>query len=102
MRWLLLYVLLSSPAYASTVPQFTRGTMTSRTESSTTVTENIVIENYSTGTSYTMSGHNIQWQGVPGPGTTYTQLTPGLATRTTLTRVTDIQSTTTSMSVFTQ
>ena len=115
MRWLLLCVLLSSPAYASTVPQFTRGTMTSRTESSTTVTENIVIENYSTGTSYTMSGHNIQWQGVPGPGTTYTQvtpgaatqfsetvLTPGLATRTTLTRVTDIKSTTTSMSVFTQ
>ncbi len=89
--------------------------MTSRTESSTTVTESYVIENYSTGTSYTMSGHNIQWNGVPGPGTTYTQvtpgaatqfsettLTPGLATRTTIDRVTQIESVTNSISVFTQ
>ncbi len=115
MRWLLLYVLLSSPAYASTVPQFTRGTMTSRTEASSTVSETIVIQNYSTGSSYTMSGHNIQWNGVPGPTANYTQVVPGAATQfsatslgpglastTTIERTTTVESVTNSVSVFTQ
>ena len=115
MKWLILCFLLTSPAYASTVPQFTRGTMTSRTEASSTVSETIVIENYSTGSSYTMSGHNIQWNGTPGPGTSYTMVTPGAATQfsetsllpglasvTTINRTTTIESVTTSTSVFTQ
>ena len=115
MRWLLLCFLLTSPAYASTVPQFTRGTMTSRTEASSTVSETIVIENYSTGTSYTMSGHNIQWTGAPGVNANYTQVTPGAATQfsatslgpglastTTINRTTTVESVTTSTSVFTQ
>ena len=96
-------------------PSFTRGTMTSRAESTTTVVEAYEITEYSTGTSYTMSGTNIQWQGTPGPGVNYTQVTPGAATQfsesylgpgiastTSMTRTTTIDSVVTSQSVFTQ
>lgn len=96
-------------------PSFTRGTMNSRTESTTTVTETYEIVEYSTGSSYTMSGTNIQWQGQPGVDTVYTQIIPGAATQfsetvlgpgiskeTNFTRTTVIDSVTTSVSVFTQ
>ena len=105
---------MSSPANAMT-PSFTRGTMNSRTESTTTVTETYEIVEYSTGSSYTMSGTNIRWNGTPGVDTVYTQIEPGAATQfsetylgpgisstTNFTRTTEIQSLTTSVSVFTQ
>ena len=113
---LFLGMLHGAAAKANTVtPSFTRGTMTSTTESFTTVTENFVINEYSTGNSYTMSGTNIKWDGPPRVGANYTQhkpgratsfsesiLVPGLSSTTNLSRTTTIQSTTTSISVFTQ
>ena len=111
-----LLFLFHGTAHANSVtPSFTRGTMTSETTSFTTVTENFVINEYSTGNSYTMSGTNITWDGPPRAGANYTQLipgettqfsetvlTPGLHSTTNLTRTTTIQSTTVSTSVFTQ
>jgi len=115
MKFFLLFLLAcASPAQAMT-PSFTRGTMNSRTESSTTVTEAYEIVEYSTGTSYTMTGMNIQWEGQPGPDAIYSQidssaatqfsetyLGPGIASTTNFTRTTTIDSVTTSISVFTQ
>ena len=104
-----------SEAKANTVPNFTRGTMTSHTESSTTMTETFRIVEHSTATSYTMTGTNIQWTGTPGLDTGYTQsipgattqfsetyLGPGISSITDLTRTTTTLSTTDSISVFTQ
>ena len=106
---------LTQPVHANVTPSFTRGTMTSNTESTTTVTETYNIVEYSTGTSYTMSGTNITWEGTPTVDTEYTQLVPGLSTQfsesylgpgvskeTQLTRTTTITSITNSVSVFTQ
>ena len=112
--FLLLLLVCAAPAQAVT-PSFTRGTQNSRTESTTTVTETYEIVEYSTGTSYTMTGQNITWQGNPGVDTNYSQLVPGAATQfsetvlgpgisstTNFTRTTTIESVTTSISVFTQ
>ena len=103
------------PANANTVPNFTRGTMTSHTESSTTITETFKIVEYSTASSYTMTGQNIAWTGTPGLETSYSQVIPGCATQfsesylgpgiasvTDLTRTTTTMSVTDSISVFTQ
>jgi len=111
---LLLGTLHGATANAMT-PSFTRGTQNSRTESTTTVTETYEIVEYSTGSSYTMSGTNIQWEGQPGVDTVYTQIIPGAATQfsetilgpgvsseTSFTRTTVVDSVTTSVSVFTQ
>ena len=113
-----LFVLLffmGSPVLASSVPTFTRGTMTSRTESFTRVTESYNIIDYTTGSSYTMTGVNITIPSSPSLGASYTQTTPGIATQfsesylgpgiareTNFTRTTEIQSVTDSVSVFTQ
>ena len=115
MRALLIIIsVLGTPAMAA-VPTFTRGTMTSRTESFTTVTEQYNIVEYSTGNSYTMTGNNVTITGTPGLNATYRQTTPGMATQfseshlgpgvsrvTNFTRTTTIQSTTDNLSVFTQ
>ena len=103
------------PASANTTPMFTTGTSNSRTESTQTITETFVIVEYSTGQSYTMSGTNIAWDGVPRPGANYHQinpnqafqfsetlLEPGITKETNLVRVTEIQSITNTTSVFTQ
>ena len=113
-----LFVLLffmSTPALASSVPTFTRGTMTSRTESFTRVSETYNIVDYTTGSSYTMTGINISIPGSPSVNTNYSQTIPGAATQfsesylgpgmareTNFTRITEIQSVTESTSVFTQ
>ena len=104
----------ATPAQAMT-PSFTRGTQNSRTESTTTVTETYEIVEYTTGSSYTMTGTNVQWNGIPGVDATYSQIEPGAATQfsetvlgpgvsstTNFTRTTTIDSVTTSISVFTQ
>jgi hypothetical protein len=116
MRITLLFLLLAwAPAAHAMTPSFTRGTQTSRTESTTTISEAYEIVEYSTGTSYTMSGTNIQWSGKPRIDAGYSMVLPGAATQfsetvmgpgvtseTNFTRETVIESVTVSTSVFTQ
>jgi hypothetical protein len=100
---------------ASVVPNFTTGTVTSETTSRTEVTEVINVVEYSTATSYTVSGTNINIPSSPSPGTNYTiveqgapfqfsetHMTPGISSVTDMTRTTVTDSFTTSISVFTQ
>jgi hypothetical protein len=107
---------ICTPAYAeSVVPNFTRGTINATTESTTRIVETIRQVEYSTGTSYTVSGTNINIPGTPSPGANYTimnqgapfqfsetYLGTGIAKETWIDRTTETNSTTTSMSVFTQ
>ena len=107
---------ICTPAYAeSVVPNFTRGTINATTESTTRIVETIRQVEYSTGTSYTVSGTNINIPGTPRQGASYTimnqgapfqfsetYLGTGIAKETWLDRTTGQQSTTTSVSVFTQ
>ena len=107
---------VSSPALANTVvPNFTRGTINATTESTTKIVETIRQVEYTTGTSYTVTGTNINIPGTPAPGTNYsimtqgapfqfseTTLGPGVAKETWIDRTTETNSTTTSISVFTQ
>ena len=105
-----------SPSLAeSVVPNFTRGTINATTESTTKVIETIRQVEYTTGTSYTVTGTNINIPGTPQQGANYsimnqgapfqfseTYLGPGVAKETWIDRTTETQSTTTSISVFTQ
>ena len=107
---------ICTPAYAnSVVPNFTRGTINATTESSTKIIETIRQVEYTTGTSYTVTGTNINIPGSPSYGQSYsiinqgapfqfseTTLGPGVAKETWIDRTTETQSTTTSISVFTQ
>tara|TARA_R100000231_G_scaffold19759_3_gene19585 strand:+ start:4104 stop:4505 length:402 start_codon:yes stop_codon:yes gene_type:complete len=65
--------MLASPADAvPVVPNFTQGSMTSTTETTSTVTETINSMDYSTGWTYSVSGTNIQHDGTsmsPDTGT---------------------------------
>tara|TARA_R110002050_G_scaffold99404_1_gene206060 strand:+ start:2431 stop:2778 length:348 start_codon:yes stop_codon:yes gene_type:complete len=115
MRWLFL-LLIASPAHAaSVIPNFTSGTITSETTSRTEVTEIMNVIEYSNATSYTASGTNITFSGVPSIGAGYsivvpgqafqfseTMMTPGIASESSIQRTTIIDSTTNSISVFTQ
>ena len=68
MRWLLLLLLSAPAAHAvPVIPNFTQGTMTSHTETTSKVTETIVSENYSTGFEYSASGVNIAPSGAINP-----------------------------------
>lgn len=103
-------------AQARTVtPNFTTGTVTSETTTRTEVTEVINVVEYSTATSYTVTGTNINIPENPGPGANYTQInpgeafqfsetimTPGISSVTDMSRTTVTDSFTTSISVFTQ
>jgi hypothetical protein len=107
---------ICTPAMANTVvPNFTRGTINATTESTTKVIETIRQVEYATGTSYTVTGTNINIPGTPQQGANYsimnqgapfqfseTYLGPGVAKETWIDRTTETQSTTTSISVFTQ
>ena len=107
---------ICTPAYAeSVVPNFTRGTITATTESTTKVIETIRQVEYTTGTSYTVTGTNINIPGTPQQGANYTimnqgapfqfsetYLGPGVAKETWIDRTTETQSVTNSVSVFTQ
>ena len=108
--------MLCSPVQAaSVVPNFTRGVVTSETRTTQTITEIIRSTEYSTGSSYTVSGTNINIPDNPGLGTNYTQINPGaafqfsethlgpgIATETYIDRTTTTESFTNSISVFTQ
>lgn len=107
---------LTQPSAAeSVVPNFTRGTVTSTTNTKTQYRETIRQIDYTTGTSYTVSGNNINIPGTPAPGMNYTiqnqgqpfQFTetilgPGIAKETWIERETIQESVTNSLSVFTQ
>lgn len=107
---------ICTPAMANTVvPNFTRGTITATTESHTEIIETIKQIEYTTGTSYTVTGTNINIPGTPAPGSNYsitnqgapfqfseTLLGPGVAKETWIERTTTTDSTTNSVSVFTQ
>ena len=97
------------------VPNFTRGTVESSTSTKTVVTESIHQVDYSTATSYTVTGTNINIPGTPAPGAAYTiqtpgapfqfsetLMTPGIAKETWIERTTTQESFTQSLSVFTQ
>ena len=112
---LILGALHGAAQAAPVSPSFTTGTVTSHTESTTTVTESIRQVDYMTGTQYTVSGTNIAWDGPPLPGANYTMVVPGEAFQFTETylgpgesRLTEIERTTTvtsvtdTVSVFTQ
>ena len=107
---------ICTPAYAeSVVPNFTRGTITATTETQTKIIESIRQVEYTTGTSYTVTGTNVNIPGNPQPGANYTimnqgapfqfsetYLGPGVAKETWIDRTTEQKSTTNSISVFTQ
>ena len=107
---------ICTPAYAeSVVPNFTRGTITATTETTTKIIETIRQVEYTTGTSYTVTGTNINIPNTPKPGANYTikeqgaafqfsetYLEPGVASETWIDRTTEQKSTTNSISVFTQ
>jgi hypothetical protein len=107
---------ICTPVYAnSVVPNFTRGTINATTESTTRIVETIRQVEYATGTSYTVTGTNINIPGTPSPGANYTimnqgapfqfsetYLGSGIAKETWIDRTTETNSTTTSISVFTQ
>ena len=61
MKWLVIIFLslLSSNAYA-TVPRYNSNKMSSSSRSTSTISEVIITENYNTGFSYSVSGHNIK------------------------------------------
>ena len=83
MRWVAVLLLMVGPAVAvPVVPNFRTGTMTSRTESTTQVSEHIRSVNFGTGYTYSASGTNIQHSGsslVPGAGATQTQTVDGVS-----------------------
>ena len=62
---------------APITPNFTTGTVTSHTETTTTVTETIRQTDFQTGWSYTATGTNITFQGPPKLGTNYAMTAPG-------------------------
>ena len=113
---LLLAAGLISPCYAAPVtPNFTSGTITSETKTRTEVVEVIKQIEYTTGTSYTVTGTNINIPGTPAPGANYTIINQGapfqfsetilgtgVAKETWIDRTTTQDSTTNSTSVFTQ
>ena len=114
--WLLATGVICTPVYAEQViPNFTRGAITSTTETTTKVIESIRQIDYTTGTSYTVTGTNINIPSSPQPGASYTIMNqgapfqfsetilgPGVAKETWIERTTTTDSTTNSISVFTQ
>ena len=129
MRWLALLLLSAPAAAAPIVPQFTQGTMTSHTETTSKVTETIVSENYQTGFEYSASGVNVapdsainpvsnttvngwtslgerpNWS-IVRPGEAFqfveTLKSPGLSNITTIQRTTEITSVTDTVSSFSE
>ena len=116
MRYLIPLLLLGLPVQAaSVIPNFTRGTVSSETTTRTEVIEIINQVEYSTGTSYTVTGSNINIPANPTPGASYTiveqgapfqfsetLMGPGISSETQIERTTIVDSFTTSISVFTQ
>ena len=62
-RILLLFCLYVLPANANIVPSFTTGTMSSTTNTTTTISETITSKDYKTGYEYTVTGTGIEHDG---------------------------------------
>ena len=69
---LLLFSIIPSAYAVPVVPNFTQGSMTSNTETTSTVSETINSMNYDTGYQYVITGTNVQHDGntIPSPSTT--------------------------------
>lgn len=69
-RLLVALLLLGSPCYAvPVVPNFTQGSMTSHTETTSTVNETINSMDYNTGYQYSATGTGVTVNGDLSPGT---------------------------------
>ena len=69
-RLLVALLLLGSPCYAvPVVPNFTQGSMTSHTETTSTVKETINSMDYNTGYQYSATGTGVTASGNLSPGT---------------------------------
>ena len=72
--------LISSPVYAvPVVPNFTQGSSTSRTESTTSITETIRTSNYNSGYTYSVTGSGVEHDGstISAPNATVTETING-------------------------
>jgi hypothetical protein len=76
-RLFLMAILLGSPAAQAVpvVPNFTQGSMTSHTETTSTITETINSMDYSTGYQYSATGSGVTANGNLSPGTGSTSVT---------------------------
>jgi hypothetical protein len=73
----LMAILMGSPAAQAVpvVPNFTQGSMTSHTETTSTITETINSMDYSTGYQYSATGSGVTASGNLSPGTGSTSVT---------------------------
>ena len=81
-RFLLLFLLSFSPAYAvPVVPNFSSGTMSATTSTTQNFTESIVSTDYNTGHTYTINGTNISIDGstISPPPTATSQTINGVS-----------------------
>ena len=62
-KLLFLFFIYALPANANIVPNFTTGTMSSTTNTQTTITESITSKDYKTGYEYTVTGTGIKHDG---------------------------------------
>ena len=72
--------LISSPVYAvPVVPNFTQGSSTSRTETTTNITETIRTTNYNSGYTYSVTGSGVSHDGstISAPNATVTETING-------------------------
>ena len=72
--------LISSPVYAvPVVPNFTQGSSTSRTETTTNINETIRTTNYNSGYTYSVTGSGIEHDGstISAPNATVTETING-------------------------
>ena len=66
-KFVLLFFIYALPANANIVPNFTTGTMSSTTNTQTTLTETITSKDYKTGYEYTVTGTGISADGNISP-----------------------------------
>ena len=79
-RLLLLGFVISAPCYAvPVIPNFTQGSSTSRTETTTNITETIRTTNYNSGYTYSVTGSGVEHDGstVSAPNATITETVNG-------------------------
>ena len=79
-RTLPFVLLISSPVYAvPVVPSFTQGSSSSRTETTTNITETIRTSNYNSGYTYSVTGSGVEHDGstISAPNATVTETING-------------------------
>ena len=79
-RTLPFVLLISSPVYAvPVVPSFTQGSSSSRTETTTNITETIGTTNYNSGYTYSVTGSGVEHDGstISAPNATVTETING-------------------------